>query len=166
MLNYLSNYIVTRQELTKVSEDIKGCIETQLSGEDRLHSFLQLYEIAKTVLESLQAVDKAGFLSQIQSELDEVQQKMDTQLSEKASMYRNQLEDIQKLATTAETELHKRSECIESVLDGMGKIAGYQTQIDEIRQMMAELETSIAEISRLRQSAPFEEMCKLIVNET
>lgn len=166
MIQYLSSYIVTDHELTKVSDDIRSVVGQYLDGKDRLHNFLQLYEIAKTITEQLEAFDKTGFLALIHEELKNVCDNLNEQLSVKANMHQEKLTLILSDATAMEEDLRKRKECIESVLKAMQKLEDYRPTIDDIRQKMDALERNIQELQKIRQSAPFIEMCKFTTNES
>ena len=54
MESYLSEYIVSEQDLTKFSNELNHQIVELMASKNRLHCFIQLYEIAKTAVEQLE----------------------------------------------------------------------------------------------------------------
>lgn len=165
MVSYLTNYIVTDHELTQVSDDIRLRADESLSAPDRLHAYLQLYEVARTIVERLVAFDKAGFLNQIRQELDKLRQDTDAGLADMASNHRRQIDDIIATARQGEEELKKRGQCIDTVLEAMQRVGDCTAALDDIKLRMSELDARIKEYEDIRQSAPFIEMCNLAGNE-
>ena len=166
MVDYISSYIVTKKELSKVCDDIRLKVRECLEDPNRLHNFLHLYEIARTVIEELANFDKEGFIAQISNDLDTVRANMDIELQIRAQRLQNDIDAANAKAIDIEKELHERGHCIESVLAGMNKIGDYQLQINEINDKMKELECNLKKLEDLRQTLPFIEMCKLAANES
>ncbi len=166
METYLSEYLVSAQELSEVSSNVKQKIDELMSGENRLHCFMQLYEIAKSAVEQLESTDKSGFIKQIGKDLEGVRSSLDAQLEERSREVMRDFDKLQEIAQNAEKELLVRGSCIESILNGMGKIEEFQQQIQEIRALMDNIEQKMVDLKNIRQSEPFIEMCKFIKNES
>lgn len=166
METYLSEYFVSEQELSEVSSNVRQKIDELMSGENRLHCFMQLYEIAKSAVERLESTDKSGFIKQIGKDLEGIRSDLDAQLEKRSREVMKDFDKLQETVQNAEKELQVRGSCIESVLNGMGKIEEFQQQIQEIRVLMNNIEQEMVELKNIRQSEPFIEMCKYIKNES
>lgn len=166
MESYLSEYIVSEQDLSKVSTELRHKIAELMSSKNRLHCFIQLYEIAKTVVEQLESTDKEDFIRKIIEDLNTLRSNLDIQLEERSRLVKKDFENLQETAQNAEKELQARGACIESVLTGMGKIEDFQQQLQEIRTLMNNIEQKMVNLKNIRQSKPFIEMCKLITYES
>ncbi len=166
MESYLSEYIVSEQDLSKVSTELRHKIAELMSSKNRLHCFIQLYEIAKTAVEQLESTDKEDFIRKIIEDLNTLRSNLDIQLEERSRLVKKDFENLQETAQNAEKELQARGACIESVLTGMGKIEDFQQQLLEIRTLMNNIEQKMVNLKNIRQSKPFIEMCKLITYES
>ena len=166
MESYLSEYIVSEQDLSKVSTELRHKIAELMSSKNRLHCFIQLYEIAKTAVEQLESTDKEDFIRKIIEDLNTLRSNLDIQLEERSRLVKKDFENLQETAQNAEKELQARGACIESVLTGMGKIEDFQQQLLEIRTLMHNIEQKMVNLKNIRQSKPFIEMCKLITYES
>ena len=166
MESYLSEYIVSEQDLTKFSNELNHQIVELMSSKNRLHCFIQLYEIAKTAVEQLESTDKEGFIRKITEDLNNLRSNLDIQLEERSRLVKKDFENLQETAQNAEKELQARGACIESVLNGMGKIDDFQQQLQEIRTLMNNIEQKMVDLKNIRQSEPFIEMCELIKHES
>ena len=166
MESYLSEYIVSGQDLSKVSTELRHKIAELMSSKNRLHCFIQLYEIAKTAVEQLESTDKEDFIRKIIEDLNTLRSNLDIQLEERSRLVKKDFENLQETAQNAEKELQARGACIESVLTGMGKIEDFQQQLLEIRTLMNNIEQKMVNLKNIRQSKPFIEMCKLITYES
>ena len=166
MESYLSEYIVSEQDLSKVSTELRHKIAELMSSKNRLHCFIQLYEIAKTAVEQLESTDKEGFIRKITEDLNNLRSNLDIQLEERSRLLKKDFENLQETAQNAEKELQARGACIESVLTGMGKIEDFQQQLLEIRTLMNNSEEKMVNLKNSRQIKPFIDMCKLITYES
>lgn len=166
MESYLSKYLVSEQDLSKISTELKHQMADLMSSENRLHCFIQLYEIAKSAVEQLESTDKEGFIRKISEDLDILRSNLDIQLEEQSRLVKKDFENLLVTAQNADKELQARGACIESVLTGMGKIEDFQQQLQQIRTLMDIIEQKMVDLKNIRQSEPFIEMCKLITNES
>ena len=166
MESYLSKYLVSEQDLSKISTELRHKIAELMSSKNRLHCFIQLYEIAKTAVEQLESTDKEDFIRKIIEDLNTLRSNLDIQLEERSRLVKKDFENLQETAQNAEKELQARGACIESVLTGMGKIEDFQQQLLEIRTLMNNIEQKMVNLKNIRQSKPFIEMCKLITYES
>lgn len=166
MESFFSEYIVSEQDLSDVSSNIKHKIEELMTNKNRLHCFMQLYEIAKSAVEQLESTDKTSFIKKISEDLNHLRSNLDAQLEERSRLVKNDFEVLQEIAQNAEKELQTRGACIESVLNGMGKIEEFQQQLQEIRSLMNNVEKKMVDLKNIRQSKPFIEMCELIKHES
>ena len=102
MESYLSEYIVSEQDLTKFSNELNHQIVELMSSKNRLHCFIQLYEIAKTAVEQLESTDKEGFIRKITEDLNNLRSNLDIQLEERSRLLKQDFENLQDTAQNAE----------------------------------------------------------------
>lgn len=168
MNEYLSQYLVSEEELEQLQQTLADTIDKDLKSDNRLRAFFLLYQLAKTSMDAIEKLDKKGFIQHLLDEVEKEKGRLNQILAERADEVQKQYNKLVDEVESIRQELHQRGKCIDDILEGLGEkgdTEAIKQQKEAIKLKMDEMEGLIQEIVNTRQKDSFAEIIRLAANK-